>query len=71
MLHTVRAKKDKNPGPGAYRSPSDFGQYDGNVYSSSGGMAYLTAGSAGKPNQWDQSVIGNNNMFDILFIIVI
>lgn len=26
------AKKNYIPGPGSYRSPSDFGQYDGNVY---------------------------------------
>lgn len=28
------AKKNYIPGPGAYRSPSDFGHYDGDVYNS-------------------------------------
>ena len=36
-----KAVKNKNPGPGSYRAPSDFGHYDGNVYSKSGGIAYL------------------------------
>jgi hypothetical protein len=36
-----RAVKDRNPGPGAYRSPSEFGHYDGNVYSKTGGISYL------------------------------
>lgn len=27
-----KAKKNYNPGPGSYRSPSDFGQYDGDIY---------------------------------------
>jgi hypothetical protein len=38
-----KAIKDKNPGPGAYRSPSEFGHYDGNVYSKTGAMAYLSS----------------------------
>lgn len=36
-----RAIKNKNPGPGSYRAPSDFGHYDGNVYNKSGAIAYL------------------------------
>lgn len=32
-----------DPGPGSYRSPSDFGQYDGgNVYKNTGGIAYMS-----------------------------
>lgn len=27
-----KAVKNYNPGPGSYRSPSDFGQYDGDIY---------------------------------------
>lgn len=40
-----RAVKNINPGPGAYRSPSEFGHYDGNVYNKTGGISYLAAGS--------------------------
>ncbi len=37
-----RARKNSNPGPGSYRSPSDFGHYDGNVYAGkTGGISYL------------------------------
>lgn len=32
------ANKNYIPGPGSYRSPSDFGQYDGNVYNLNIGM---------------------------------
>ncbi len=32
----------KDPGPGSYRSPSDFGHYDGNVYKNTGGFAYMS-----------------------------
>lgn len=28
---SVKAEKDK-PGPGNYKTPSEFGQYDGDVY---------------------------------------
>lgn len=31
----------KDPGPGSYRSPSDFGHYDGDVYKNTGGIAYM------------------------------
>ena len=30
-----KAKKNYNPGPGTYRTPSEFGQYDGDVYNHS------------------------------------
>jgi len=30
-----------DPGPGSYRSPSDFGHYDGDVYKNSGAIAYM------------------------------
>lgn len=32
----------KDPGPGSYRSPSDFGHYDGDVYQASGAIAYMS-----------------------------
>jgi len=28
----ISASRRNIPGPGSYRQPSDFGQYDGNVY---------------------------------------
>ena len=31
-----------DPGPGSYRSPSDFGHYDGEVYKNTGGIAYMS-----------------------------
>lgn len=31
-----------DPGPGSYRSPSDFGHYDGDVYKNTGGIAYMS-----------------------------
>lgn len=31
-----------DPGPGSYRSPSDFGHYDGEVYQASGAIAYMS-----------------------------
>jgi hypothetical protein len=31
-----------DPGPGSYRLPSDFGHYDGNVYQSTGAIAYMS-----------------------------
>lgn len=41
----LRARKNLNPGPGSYRSPSDFGHYDGNVYGGkSGGISYIAPG---------------------------
>jgi hypothetical protein len=46
-----RAIKDKNPGPGAYRSPSDFGHYDGNVYSRTGGISYINPGNNSKASK--------------------
>lgn len=36
-----RARKNRNPGPGSYRAPSDFGHYDGPVYGKTGAMSYL------------------------------
>lgn len=30
-----------DPGPGSYRSPSDFGHYDGDVYNYTGGISYM------------------------------
>ncbi len=30
------------PGPGSYRTPSDFGHYDGDVYKNTGGIAYMS-----------------------------
>lgn len=44
-LFDYRARKNKNPGPGSYRSPSDFGHYDGEVYGKTGGISYLAATS--------------------------
>lgn len=41
VLFEKKASKDANPGPGAYRAPSDFGHYDGNVYTKTGGISYL------------------------------
>ncbi len=43
-----KAIKNRNPGPGSYRSPSEFGHYDGNVYNKSGGIAYLSGMKARK-----------------------
>ena len=43
-----KATKNKNPGPGAYRAPSDFGHYDGEVYSKTGGISYLTGNQSSK-----------------------
>lgn len=40
-MFDFRARKNRNPGPGSYRSPSDFGHYDGNVYNTTGAMAYI------------------------------
>lgn len=34
-----------DPGPGSYRSPSDFGHYDGDVYKNTGGIAYMSRSS--------------------------
>ena len=31
-----------DPGPGSYRSPSDFGHYDGDVYRNTGAIAYMS-----------------------------
>ena len=46
-----KATKNYNPGPGSYRSPSDFGIYDGNVYSRTGAMAYLNATNRSKDSK--------------------
>lgn len=43
-----KAKKNYNPGPGSYRSPSDFGQYDGDVYTTNDLQMYKTASSKSK-----------------------
>jgi hypothetical protein len=40
-LFDFKARKNRNPGPGSYRAPSDFGHYDGNVYSKTGGISYI------------------------------
>lgn len=45
MLFQKKASKDINPGPGAYRAPSDFGHYDGNVYTKTGGISYMVPGN--------------------------
>lgn len=34
-----------DPGPGSYRSPSDFGHYDGDVYKNTGAIAYMSRSS--------------------------
>ena len=34
-----------DPGPGSYRSPSDFGHYDGDVYRNTGAIAYMSRAS--------------------------
>lgn len=47
-MFDYRARKNRNPGPGSYRSPSDFGQYDGNVYGKTGAISYLTSGKSTK-----------------------
>lgn len=46
------AKKNYIPGPGAYRSPSDFGHYDGDVYKNNTLSMYKTSlsGSQSKLN---------------------
>jgi hypothetical protein len=43
------AKKNYIPGPGSYRSPSDFGHYDGDVYNLNIGM-YKTGFSRNNSN---------------------
>ena len=45
-----RASSNYNPGPGSYRSPSDFGQYDGNVYRRTGGISYLSPSGSRSPS---------------------
>jgi len=47
-MFDYRARKNRNPGPGSYRSPSDFGHYDGNVYGNTGAISYLTLGKSTK-----------------------
>ena len=43
-----KAKKNYIPGPGSYRSPSQFGHYDGNIYNKSGAISYLTINDSRK-----------------------
>lgn len=43
----AKARKNRVPGPGSYRFPSDFGQYDGDVYDRKPSMYSRTLDTTG------------------------
>lgn len=71
-MFDYRARRNSNPGPGSYRSPSDFGHYDGNVYGKTGAISYLTQGkSKGASGKFTKWLFFNNNYARKLNVLIL